>query len=83
MTKTPLNREHILELVGNYGKSLSIAAPFEPGVTPVPVSGKVLSGEELVMMTDAVLDGWLTTGRFNESFERELASYIGNSSESL
>ena len=77
MTKDPLNREYILELVGNYGKFLSIAAPFEPGVTPVPVSGKVLSGEEFAMMVDAVLDGWLTTGRFNESFEKELAAYIG------
>lgn len=77
MTTLPFNREHILELVGDYGKSLSIVAPFKPGVTPVPVSGKVLSGEELVMMTDAVLDGWLTTGRFNELFEKELAAYIG------
>jgi len=29
------------------------------------------------MMTDAVLDGWLTTGRFNEQFEKKLADYLG------
>lgn len=28
-------------------------------------------------MVDASLDGWLTTGRFNEEFERKLAKFIG------
>ena len=28
-------------------------------------------------MTDAVLDGWLTTGRFNDEFERKLAEFLG------
>jgi CDP-6-deoxy-D-xylo-4-hexulose-3-dehydrase len=28
------------------------------------------------MMTDAVLDGWLTTGRFNEKFEKKLGEYL-------
>jgi len=27
-------------------------------------------------MTDAVLDGWLTTGRFNEKFEKKLGEYL-------
>jgi len=28
-------------------------------------------------MTEAVLDGWLTTGRFNDAFEKRLAKYLG------
>jgi CDP-6-deoxy-D-xylo-4-hexulose-3-dehydrase len=28
-------------------------------------------------MTEAVLDGWLTTGRFNQAFEKRLARYLG------
>ncbi|MEI8631935.1 lipopolysaccharide biosynthesis protein RfbH [Vibrio sp. PP-XX7] len=28
-------------------------------------------------MVEASLDGWLTTGRFNEQFEKELAEFIG------
>jgi CDP-6-deoxy-D-xylo-4-hexulose-3-dehydrase len=28
-------------------------------------------------MVEASLDGWLTTGRFNEKFEKELADFIG------
>jgi CDP-6-deoxy-D-xylo-4-hexulose-3-dehydrase len=51
--------------------------PFEPGVTPIPPSGKVLDSAELQLMVEAALDGWLTTGRFNEEFEQRLAEFIG------
>ena len=43
----------------------------------VPVSGKVLGARELQLMVEASLDGWLTTGRFNEAFEQRLAAYLG------
>ncbi|MBI4979774.1 MAG: lipopolysaccharide biosynthesis protein RfbH [Spirochaetes bacterium] len=43
----------------------------------LPPSGKVIGWNELRGMIDASLDGWLTTGRFNEEFEKRLASYIG------
>ncbi len=51
--------------------------PFNPGSTPVPPSGKVIGAPELSMMVDAALDGWLTTGRFNEAFEQRLAGFLG------
>ena len=50
---------------------------FEPGVTPVPVSGKVLGPEDFVNLVDASLDGWLTAGRFTADFERQLAKFVG------
>ena len=50
---------------------------FEPGKTVIPPSGKVLDERELQYMVDASLDGWLTTGRFNQEFEIKLASYLG------
>jgi len=37
----------------------------------------VLGSAELKNMVEASLDGWLTTGRFNEQFEKELADFIG------
>jgi len=43
----------------------------------IPASGKVLEKSELNNMLDATLDMWLTTGRFNERFERRLAEYLG------
>lgn len=43
----------------------------------IPASGKVLGSEELCNMIDASLDMWLTTGRFNDEFEKKLAKYFG------
>ena len=42
-----------------------------------PASGKVIGERELQFMVEASLDGWLTTGRFNEKFEKKLAEFIG------
>lgn len=70
-------RQQIAELVGRYAQ-LELATPeFEPGQHAVPPSGKVIGAPELQAMTEAVLDGWLTTGRFNQAFERRLARYLG------
>lgn len=43
----------------------------------IPASGKVLGSEELFNMIDASLDMWLTTGRFNDEFEKKFAKYMG------
>lgn len=42
----------------------------------IPPSGKVLDENELFYMIDATLDMWLTTGRFNDKFEKQLAKFI-------
>ncbi len=44
----------------------------------IPASGKVLDEKDLCNMIDATLDMWLTTGRFNDKFEKDFASYIGS-----
>ena len=50
---------------------------FVPGITPVPVSGKVIGREEIKNMIEASLDGWLTAGRFNKEFEKKIAEAVG------
>ncbi len=70
-------REKIALLVDEYAAIQYAPRTFEPGKTVIPPSGKVLDGEELKLMVEASLDGWLTTGRFNEAFEKRLAKYIG------
>lgn len=70
-------RKEIAELVQQYADLQYAPKPFVPGESPVPVSGKVIGAAELKNMVDASLDGWLTTGRFNEKFEQRLASYLG------
>ena len=70
-------RQQISELVGRYADLHMARGPFVPGQSNVPPSGKVIGSGELKAMTDAVLDGWLTTGRFNEAFEKRMARYLG------
>lgn len=50
---------------------------FVPGESPVPVSGKVFDEQEILEMTEAVLDGWWTEGRFTKEFEEKLANFLG------
>lgn len=70
-------RQQIAELVGRYAELQMAPKPFVAGQSNVPPSGKVIGAGELQSMTEAVLDGWLTTGRFNEAFEKRLAKYLG------
>lgn len=76
MTEPQLRRQ-ILELVERHAELLYAPRPFVPGTTPIPASGKVIGAPELKNMVEASLDGWLTTGRFNEAFEKRLADFIG------
>ncbi len=48
-----------------------------PGQDYIPVTGKVLDADDLLMGVDAVLDGWLTTGRFGPELETKLAEWMG------
>ncbi len=70
-------RTLIAELVAEYHSVAFPRASFSPGVTPVPVSGKVFDHRELQSLVDSSLDFWLTTGRFAERFEREFAEVMG------
>ncbi len=70
-------RSAILALTREYYAANWIAQPFEPGVHPVPVAGRVFDRDELTNLVDASLDFWLTTGRYAKQFERELARYAG------
>jgi CDP-6-deoxy-D-xylo-4-hexulose-3-dehydrase len=70
-------RAQISELVKQYSEIVHAPAPFEPGKSSVPVSGKVIGVKELQLMVEASLDGWLTTGRFNDLFEQRMAKFLG------
>jgi CDP-4-dehydro-6-deoxyglucose reductase, E1 len=69
-------RQQILQLVTEYTKQRHAPRKFVPGESMVPPSGKVFGAEEVCNAVDAALDFWLTTGRFNASFERKLAEFL-------
>lgn len=72
-----LLREKISDLVSLYAKEKYKPKSFKSGETVIPPSGKVIGGKELQLMVEASLDGWLTTGRFNEEFEKRFGEFIG------
>ena len=70
-------RGQIAALVDEYASHAYAPRTFVPGTTPIPPAGKVLGASELQHMVDASLDGWLTTGRFNDAFEARLGAFLG------
>jgi CDP-6-deoxy-D-xylo-4-hexulose-3-dehydrase len=50
---------------------------FICGKSPVPYAGRVYDEKEIIALVDASLDFWLTTGRYAEQFEKELAEFLG------
>ena len=76
-------RRQLLELTAEYFKEAFPANEFRPGVSAVPVSGKVIGEDDLKSVVDSALDGWFTTGRFARQFERDLARFLGIRSVSL
>jgi CDP-4-dehydro-6-deoxyglucose reductase, E1 len=70
-------RRRILSLVAEHYELAHGQREFVPGVTEIPVSGRVFDAVEVQSLVDSALDFWLTTGRFASRFERDLARYVG------
>lgn len=70
-------RQDIANLVEKYAAIALVPQPFSPARSAIPPSGKLIDDKELRLMVEAVLDGWLTTGRFNTQFEQNLAKFLG------
>ena len=51
-------------------------AAFQPG-DRISYASRVSDEKEMCALTDAMLDFWLTTGRFADAFERDFAQWIG------
>lgn len=70
-------RNEILEKVEAFYALAHSQRTWIPGETRVHYAGRVFDARELREMTDAVLDFWLTAGRYAEEFERRLSAYLG------
>ena len=69
-------RQQILDLVRQYHAAAFAPQEFVRGETQVPISGRVFDAEEMVSLTDAALDFWLTAGPFAQQFEKSFARYM-------
>jgi CDP-4-dehydro-6-deoxyglucose reductase, E1 len=70
-------RDAILQLVAEYHELAFRPPVFVPGVSPVPVSGRVFDATELQLLVDSGLEFWLTAGRYAKAFERDFARFFG------
>jgi len=71
-----MDKQLIKYIKAHYQKKFA-GRTFVPGKTHIPASGKAFDSREMVAMTEAVLDGWWTEGRFAAAFESELANFLG------
>ena len=70
-------RGEIKALVAEYYHSFhEKKVDFHPG-DRINYAARVFDEREMCALTDAVLDFWLTTGRFSDQFESEFAKWIG------
>lgn len=73
-------REQIKALVADYYKDFKAPSEskenFKPG-DRVSYASRVYDEKEMMSLTDAMLDFWLTTGRFSNQFEKDFAAWIG------
>lgn len=72
-------RSKILDIVGEYCDRYHNADKDKPYVRGdrIPYAGRVYDRREMMNLTDSALEFWLTMGRYTDSFEKGLASYIG------
>ncbi len=77
MNKSEKLRKEILGMVREYYFATFTEKKFEAGKTGINYGGRVFDEKELVNLTDASLDFWLTSGRYVEEFERKLSVFLG------
>lgn len=70
-------RQEILALVEEYAERFrEKKKPFQPG-DRISYASRVYDRKEMVNAADAVLEFWLTSGRYSDLFEKKLGEYLG------
>ena len=70
-------REEIKGLVAEfYNQFKKNTKEFKPG-DRITYASRVFDEKEMMALTDATLDFWLTTGRFADQFEKSFAKWLG------
>lgn len=70
-------REEILDLVKEYCKTYhNVKKDYKKG-DRITYAARVYDSAEMVNLVDSSLEFWLTSGRYTEQFEKQLAEYLG------
>lgn len=68
--------EKILNLVEEYFATKFQKIDFIPGISEIPVSGKVFDSSEMKNLIKSSLDFWLTDGEYSEKFSEKMSEYL-------
>ncbi|STO96786.1 lipopolysaccharide biosynthesis protein RfbH [Helicobacter canis] len=77
MTKEQLQEEIIEKVRAYYALAHASGQGFIPGASRVNYAGRVFDEREMANATQAVLEFWLTSGKWTKEFENKLAAYLG------
>ncbi len=69
-------RAQILAQVADYCRTFHGPKPYHEG-DRIPYAGRVYDEAEMTALVDSALEFWLTSGRYTQQFEKQLAAYLG------
>ena len=69
-------RDQILAMVKEYCNTYHNQKTYTTG-DRIPYASRVYDSEEMVNLVDSSLEFWLTSGRYTDQFEKDLAEYLG------
>lgn len=69
-------KELVAEFYHEFKEPVESKDSFKPG-DRISYASRVYDEKEMQALTDAMLDFWLTTGRFSKEFEKKFAEWIG------
>lgn len=77
MTELEQLQKEIFDKITLYHQLAHAERPFVPGETRIGYAGRVWDQREMINMVDAVLEFWLTAGRYAQEFEKRLGEFLG------
>lgn len=75
-------KQKILELVKEYYKEQHMKPEYQTG-DRIAYAARVYDENEMLNLVDSSLEFWLTSGRYCDKFERDMAKYLGTSNPVL
>ena len=63
-------------LVEKITSIMHVKTDFIPGVSNIPVNGRVFDSSEIKNLVSASLEFWLTDGDYSEEFSRKMSKFL-------
>lgn len=70
------DKQKILDAVADYYRKYHTKKPYQDG-DRISYAARMYDEKEMLSLTDSALEFWLTSGRYTDQFEKDLASYLG------